>query len=56
VLVEGNWETGVGLPATECRDALLRHRSDATVHRVGDDAALWGRPVGVERYVVVSSR
>src|SRR4051812_33739331 len=23
VLVEGNWETGVGLPAAECRDLVL---------------------------------
>jgi ubiquinone/menaquinone biosynthesis C-methylase UbiE len=56
VLVEGDWETGVGLPADECREAVLRHRAEAVVHQVGNDAALWGRPVNDERYVVVSSR
>jgi ubiquinone/menaquinone biosynthesis C-methylase UbiE len=56
VLVEGSWETGAGLPAAECRETVLRHRAEATVHQLGDDAALWGRPVRDERYVVVSSR
>jgi SAM-dependent methyltransferase len=56
VLVEGDWETGVGLPAAECREAVLRHRAETVVRHLGSDSALWGRPVNDERYVVVSSR
>jgi SAM-dependent methyltransferase len=56
VLVEGNWETGVGLPADECRDAVLRHREEAVVRHLGPNSALWGRDVDDERYVLLSSR
>ena len=56
VLVEGNWGTGVGLSATACRESVLRHRREATVRHLADDAALWGRSVDDERYVVVSER
>ena len=56
VLVEGNWETGVGLPADECRDAVLLHREEAVIRHLGPNSALWGRDVDDERYVLVSSR
>jgi ubiquinone/menaquinone biosynthesis C-methylase UbiE len=54
VLVEGYWSTGAGLPATDCRDLVLRHRRTATVRQLADDAALWGRGVEDERYLLVS--
>lgn len=56
VLVEGDWETGVGLPAAECRDLVLRHRATATVRQLAGVPALWGRFVDDERYVLVSLR
>ena len=56
VLVEGDWATGVGLPAAECRDLVLRHRRTATVRQLAGESALWGREVGDERYVLVSRR
>ena len=42
-----------GLGAGEVVDLVLRHRREATVTRL-DDAALWGKPVDDERYLVVS--
>jgi len=54
VLVEGNWATGVGLPALECRDLVLRHRRTAEVRQLAGDSALWGRDVEDERYLLVS--
>jgi len=54
VLVEGNWATGVGLPAERCLELVLRHRSSATVRQLGADSALWGRDVDDERYLLVS--
>lgn len=56
VLVEGDWATGVGLPAAECRDLVLRHRRTATVHQLGARPDLWGRDVDDERYLLVSLR
>jgi hypothetical protein len=55
VLVEGRWGTGVGLSAADCRALVLRHRRDAVVQHLADDAALWGGPVDDERYVLVSA-
>jgi SAM-dependent methyltransferase len=56
VLVEGRWGTGVGLPATECRELVLRHRGEADVRQLGPDPALWGRGVDDERYLLLSTR
>lgn len=53
VLVEGRWSTGAGLPASECRDLVLRHRREALVERL-EDPALWGRAIDDERYAVLS--
>jgi ubiquinone/menaquinone biosynthesis C-methylase UbiE len=53
-LVEGSWAAGVGLPASECRDLVLRHRRKAVVRQLAGDRALWGRAVDDERYVLVS--
>jgi SAM-dependent methyltransferase len=54
VLVEGNWATGAGLPAVECRDLVLRHRRTADLRQLAGDSALWGRDVEDERYLLVS--
>jgi len=55
VLVEGNWGTGVGLGATECSELVLRHREEADVQHLADDAMLWGGTVDDERYLLVSA-
>ncbi len=55
VLVEGSWGTGVGLAAAECRALVLRHREEADVRHLANDAALWGRSVDDERYLLVSA-
>lgn len=54
VLIEGSWDTGVGLPADECRRLVQRHRAETDVRQLAGDAVLWGRPVDDERYVLVS--
>jgi SAM-dependent methyltransferase len=55
VLVEGRWFTGAGLTTAQAGKAVLRHRDDATVTAL-DDQALWGGPVTDERYLLVSRR
>ena len=55
LLIEGRWSTGAGLTAEEAGRAVLRHRADATI-TVLDDDALWGAPVTDERYLLVSRR
>jgi ubiquinone/menaquinone biosynthesis C-methylase UbiE len=55
LLVEGRWSTGAGLTAQEVGQAVLRHRSDATIS-VLSDPDLWGAPVTDERYLLVSRR
>ena len=53
VLIEGNWDTGVGLPAEQTRALVLRSRSECAVHAL-DNVLLWGRQISDERYVAVS--
>jgi ubiquinone/menaquinone biosynthesis C-methylase UbiE len=55
VLVEGRWHTGAGLPASEVKEAVRRHRREAAVTPL-DDADLWGGPITDERYLLVSRR
>jgi hypothetical protein len=55
LLVEGRWSTGAGLTAQEAGQAVLRHRTDATITAL-TDPALWGAPVTDERYLLVSRR
>ena len=55
VLVEGRWSTGAGLTTAEAGRAVLRQRSDVMITEL-DDPALWGTPVGDERYLLVSRR
>ncbi len=53
VLVEGRWSTGAGIAAADCASLVRRHRREADVLAL-DDAALWGRAVTDERYLLVS--
>jgi SAM-dependent methyltransferase len=53
LLVEGRWATGSGLAARECEALVRRHRQHAEVRVLGD-AALWGKEIADERYLVVS--
>lgn len=53
VLVEGLWGTGAGIPSAECRDLVLRHRSNAEVVPL-TDPALWGKEISDERYLILS--
>jgi hypothetical protein len=55
LLVEGRWSTGAGLTARECEALVRRHRQDAEL-RMLQDAALWGKEITDERYLVVSRR
>ena len=53
VLVEGRWSTGVGLARADTVD-LVRGAGLAPESRLLDDPALWGGPIGDERYLVVA--
>lgn len=53
VLVEGRWSTGAGIAADDCVTLVRRHRREAEVAALHDDA-LWGRTVTDERYLLVS--
>lgn len=53
VLVEGRWSTGAGIAAAGCVSLVRRHRREAAVVALDDDA-LWGKAVTDERYLLVS--
>ncbi len=55
VLVEGSWETGAGLAASECERLVRAHRESVVVHQLGE-SRYWGRSIADERYLVVSHR
>ena len=55
VLIEGRWSTEAGLTAAECEALVSSVRREADIKRL-DDAALWGRQVDDERYLVTSRR
>jgi SAM-dependent methyltransferase len=55
VLVEGRWSTGAGLAAADCVTLVRRHRREAQVLPLRDDA-LWGGAVTDERYLLLSLR
>jgi SAM-dependent methyltransferase len=56
VLVEGVWGTvsPVGIPADRLTALLAPLAGQVRVERLSDDALLWGRDVGDERYAVVA--
>jgi SAM-dependent methyltransferase len=56
VLVEGVWGTAgpVGISAERLTGLLAPLTEDVRVERLSDDARLWGRDVGDERYAVVA--
>jgi SAM-dependent methyltransferase len=53
VLIEGRWSTGAGLPADDCAALVSTHRKTVSVRHLSDPA-LWGRPIGDERYLLLS--
>ncbi|KQZ85341.1 SAM-dependent methyltransferase [Microbacterium sp. Root166] len=55
ILVEGRWQTGVGLKADECFRLVKDRREDAQL-RMLDDPAYWGGPTADERYLITSRR
>lgn len=55
VLVEGRWQTGVGLTSAQAEQAVHRHRTQVTVTPL-NSPLLWGGPVTDERYLLTSAR
>lgn len=53
VLVEGRWWNGAGLRGCDAL-SLVRSSGREAVITALDDPVLWGRPVGDERYLLVS--
>jgi SAM-dependent methyltransferase len=54
VLIEGFWHTGAGLHAEEVERIVRASGRDAEITRLDDRPALWGGPVGDERFLVTS--
>lgn len=54
ILIEGRWTTGAGLTSEECVNLVLRNRSEAALHPLSDNGALWGEPVTDDRYLILS--
>ncbi|MGH3307203.1 MAG: class I SAM-dependent methyltransferase [Nocardioides sp.] len=55
VLVEGNWTTGAGLPATRTVELVEATGREAEL-RMLPNASYWGREIDDERYLVVTRR
>ena len=55
ILIEGRWNTGVGLTADECVRLVSELRNDVDL-RVLDDPSYWGGPTADERYLIISRR
>jgi ubiquinone/menaquinone biosynthesis C-methylase UbiE len=53
ILIEGHWATGAGLTAAQCTSLVQRHDRQAELVPL-DDAALWGKTINDERYMLVS--
>jgi hypothetical protein len=53
ILIEGRWNTGVGLTASECVRLVSERRNEVEL-RVLDDPAYWGGPTSDERYLIIS--
>jgi ubiquinone/menaquinone biosynthesis C-methylase UbiE len=56
ILIEGQWSTGAGLSASECRSLVLQHRVEADLQHLSENTQLWGRPVDDDRYLIHSRR
>lgn len=54
VLIEGRWDTGAGLSASECGE-LVRRQGRTVEVRPLPNAALWGRAVTDERFLLLSA-
>lgn len=55
ILIEGRWQTGVGLTGDECVKLVSERRNDVNL-RALDDPSYWGGPTTDERYLVISRR
>jgi ubiquinone/menaquinone biosynthesis C-methylase UbiE len=55
ILIEGRWNTGVGLTADECVRLVSELRNDVDL-RVLDDPSYWGGPTADQRYLIISRR
>jgi 2-polyprenyl-3-methyl-5-hydroxy-6-metoxy-1,4-benzoquinol methylase len=55
VLIEGRWMTGAGLSAADCTSLVQQHRHEAELRHL-TDAALWGKTIIDERYLLLSRR
>lgn len=54
VLVEGSWNTGGGLHATDVLAMLPESLAGAKARSLSDQPALWGGPVTDERYIIIA--
>jgi len=55
ILIEGFWQTGVGLHAQQIVNAMPAIMGGVSVKNLSDNSALWGHAVSDERYIVTAS-
>ncbi|MBC7872041.1 MAG: class I SAM-dependent methyltransferase [Chitinophagaceae bacterium] len=55
LLIEGYWNTKVGLHAQEIIDVLPALLNNISTHNLSDQADLWGGKVDDERYVIIAN-
>lgn len=53
ILIEGNWWTGSGLPATDTMALLRQLGGDTELHHL-QDLPLWGKQITDERYLTIT--
>ena len=53
VLVEGRWDTGAGLSASDAEAIVRTARSEVTVRHLPEDV-FWGKTIDDERYLLTS--
>lgn len=56
ILIEGQWSTGAGMSARECRSLVLQYRAEADLQHLSENTQLWGKSVGDDRYLILSLR
>ncbi len=55
VLIEGFWMTGAGLHASQITAIIPASLPNVAMHKLSDQAVLWGRNINDERYAIVAS-
>jgi 2-polyprenyl-3-methyl-5-hydroxy-6-metoxy-1,4-benzoquinol methylase len=56
ILIEGYWESGVGLRANQILEILPASFTDFSVQNLSENSNFWGKDVSDERYAIIADR